>query len=537
MPITPYPSRIPSMNQYANLQREVRENSQQDLYETPSSFPMKSLPDILRPARLSSPNYDNNPFLAQLQKNEAPLDATTTSAGGIARGEHIPPRSGMQRSSMQQPFAHSTENLSSDAQRAMRPRHLVTDSLLKEGQLHPYSMPSSLPLSSIPARPKFALSPLAPGTLLRAGRYRLRELQERQDWLEGVFEAMWIAQDAQRSGSQVMICELVTPDSKSMVMQSTLRNATMALTSVGRHPHILTLWDAFSDQGHSFFVFEPIEGETLAAHMRRTGHVFPEQDAVECCLQMTEILEVLLQQSPPLVHGFIRPEHIVMKRMGSEYILTNFSIVLASGATQYVSNVNHSALSPYTAPEAKRGIIDVHSDLYSLLATAYHMVTGSIPANLGDKIPPRAQRLNSTISSKFDAILARGLHPVPTQRYLRLSELRQDLLAMRSVSGTVSSRNGQLAEPQLVKQEQPTSTQRTNATQPMPPNPNNSLSQILPSMLASGIVDDQEKKMLLPRPEELTPIPERNDSQQAMFWLVGILLCLALIVIVSRGLM
>src|SRR5437763_7039094 len=139
----------------------------------------------------------------------------------------------------------------------------------------------------------------------------------------------------------------------------------MALTSVGRHPHIPTLWDAFSERGRNFFVFEPIEGESLLARMRRTGRPIPEQDVIECCLQMTEVLELLAQQSPSLVHGLISPEHIIIGRSGSQFILTNFSIILAGGATQFVSGIERTHLSVYTTPEFVRGVIDVRSDLFS----------------------------------------------------------------------------------------------------------------------------------------------------------------------------
>ncbi|GAC1401389.1 MAG: hypothetical protein NVSMB49_15720 [Ktedonobacteraceae bacterium] len=421
-------------------------------------------------------------------------------------------------------------------QRSIRPSRLVTDALSKEAQQQQLGSSSSFSSGPTPTLPKnatpFELLQLAPGTLLRGGRYRLRELQSRQNWLGGVFEATWIAQDAQRSGSQVTICELVTPESKSMVMQSTLRNATMVLTSVGRHPHIPTLWDAFSDQGRNFFVFEPTIGESLATRMRRTGRALAEQDVVECCFQMIEILELLAQQSPPLVHGLIRPEHIIIGRTGSEYILTNFSIILAGGATQYVAGIDR--FTPYIAPEFVRGTIDGHSDLYSLLATAYHTVTGSPPVNAGVNIP-QARSLNPTVSPAFSAILTRGLRPIASQRYQRLSELRQDLLAMRSVNGTLTTNGNSLAGAETPKAERPVTIQATQSAQQT--SQVDMLSQVLPSMLASSILDDQEQRLLLPRPEELPPMPMRNDFQQAAFWLVGILICLIIIVIVSRGFM
>ena len=137
----------------------------------------------------------------------------------------------------------------------------------------------------------------------------------------------------------------------------------MALSQVGRHPHIPTLWDAFSDRGRNFFVFEPFDGEPLLSRMRRTGRAMSEQDVIECCLQMSEVLELLSQQSPPLVHGLISPEHILSARNGSQYALINFSLVLAGGATQFVSGIDRTRLSPYTPPEFMRGVIDGRSDL------------------------------------------------------------------------------------------------------------------------------------------------------------------------------
>ena len=268
-----------------------------------------------------------------------------------------------------------------------------------------------------------SVRPLLPGVLLRGGRYRLQEIQERQDWLSGVFEAVWIGKDAHRAGSQVVICEVVLPENTSVMTQTILRTATMALATIGRHPHIPALWDAFSDQGRSFFVFEPIEGETLMARMRYSGRALPEQEVIEFCLQLTDVLELLAQQSSQLVHGLIRPEHIILSRNSFQYILTNFSVVLAGGATQYIAGMERSRLSSYTAPEFVRGVVDVRTDMYSLIATAYHAVTGSAPSSISGSIP-QAQRINPNVSSAFDAILSKGLRTVPNQRYQRPSELR-----------------------------------------------------------------------------------------------------------------
>jgi serine/threonine protein kinase len=420
-------------------------------------------------------------------------------------------------------------------QAPLRASRLVTDPLARDG-LRPQQAQQTqqAPEASIRRSTPAAASStedrhqLAPGTLLRGGRYRLQEPLERQDWLSGVYEAVWIAQDAQRGASQVMMYELVLPEN-SIVTQSTLRTATMALTSVGRHPHIPTLWDAFSDQGRNFFVFEAVDGESLLARMRRTGRAIPEQDVIECCLQMTEVLELLAQQSPPLVHGLIRPEHIVISRYGAQYMLTNFSIVLAGGASQFVSGIDRTRLTPYVAPEFVRGLIDVRTDLYSLLATAYHAVTGSPPAGVSGSIP-QAQRINPNVSAQFDAILSKGLRPVSSQRYQRPSELRQDLLAMRSVSSTLVSNPGQQAEPALKAPVSSDSQPFSFASQSV----QDTVAQTFQS-IAPAETQVEENKSLVPPPEELPAMSQGNDLMASVIWAGLILVFLIVLVALSRG--
>jgi len=373
------------------------------------------------------------------------------------------------------------------------------------------------------------IRPLLPGVLLRSGRYRLQELQERQDWLSGVFEATWTGKDSQRGASQVTICEMVLPESTSVMAQTILRTATVSLASVGRHPRIPTLWDAFSDQGRSFFVFEPVEGESLMARMRFSGRALPEHEVIECCLQMTDVLDLLTQQSPQLVHGLIRPEHIIIGRNGTHYILTNFSIVLAGGATQYIAGLERSRLSPYTAPEFARGVADVRTDLYSLVATAYHAATGSVPASIGGSVP-QAQRINPNVSSAFDAILAKGLRAVANQRYQRPSEFRQDLLAMRSVRGTLVPDKSSVVSERSNPSPRSRNDQRADVSRQ---HESAGVAQALPIPLNTNDEFDEEAS-LLPRPEELPPMKAGNDGLNATLLLCLILVSCIVLVVLSR---
>jgi Protein kinase domain len=375
--------------------------------------------------------------------------------------------------------------------------------------------------------------PLTPGAQLRGNRYRLQELLERQDWLSGVFEAVWIGRDSQRGGQQVVICEVALPETASVMSQSILRTATMALANVGRHPRIPALWDAFSDQGRSLFVFEPIEGESLLQRLRYSGRPLPEQEVVECCLQMTEVLDLLSQQSPQMVHGLIRPEHIIASRNGSQYSLTNFSVVLAGGATQFVVGLERNRVSAYTAPEFVRGVVDVRTDMYSLIATAYHAVTGAVPSGISGSIP-QAQRINHAISSEFDAILTKGLRAVANQRYQRPSELRQDLLALRSVSGSlVSSGNSPAANVGMAPANYAPAQSARDSQQLQFAQRNQANFMPLPISMTTNDPEN-ERVLLLPKPEDLPPMKRGDDRLGAALWLSAILVSLIILVVLSQ---
>ena len=266
------------------------------------------------------------------------------------------------------------------------------------------------------------------------------------------------------------------------------------------------------------------------ARMRYSGRALPEQEVIECCLQLTDVLELLAQQSSQLVHGLIRPEHILLSRNSFQYMLTNFSVVLAGGATQYIAGMERSRLSSYTAPEFVRGVVDVRTDMYSLIATAYHAVTGSAPSSISGSIP-QAQRINPNISSAFDAILSKGLRTVPNQRYQRPSELRQDLLAMRSVSGTLVS--GQSSTSVLRNNSPLLGSKNGQRTDLSMRHPSDQVAQALPLLLNTN--DDMEDQvLLLPKPEDLPPMKAANNTLNAALLLSLILVTLVVVVILSQ---
>nr|BBH94784.1 hypothetical protein KTA_29830 [Thermogemmatispora argillosa] len=382
---------------------------------------------------------------------------------------------------------------------------------------------------------------LRAGELLQGGRYRLGECQGRHEWLAGAYEAFWLANDTRRGGAPVRICEFVLPREDRRLQGALVRSAAAALHTAGRHTQIPTLLDVFSEAERDFFVFEHTEGESLLLRLRRRGRPLSEQEVVECCLQMVDILEFLASQTPPIVHGLIRPEYIIAGRARAHYVLTGFSVMLASGATQFVTGMARSQLSPYTAPELSHGVIDTRIDLYALLATAYHLLTGCPPLRNQGRIPP-ARQLNPALSPGLEAILSRGLYsgqglrPDLSQRYQHPAQLRQALMERTTQApAPIQVAESFSPSPQPAGSESRSSSAPAPTTEPLTDTSEDPLRDhpLLQSLVASDPF--QREASLLPAPEELPPLPDSNDYRRVLLWAFTLFLSLALTIALARG--
>ena len=421
----------------------------------------------------------------------------------------------------------------------------------------------------------------SPGSFVCRGRYMLIEKYAVQRWTYGAYETHWRAQDLQQGGIIVIICAMEVPEIKATVTQSGLRAAMRALSSVGEHPHMPVLLDVFRDSGRDCFVFAlRSPGRSLLACMEQTGQKLQEQEAIACCLQITETLEAIAQQEPPIVHGFINPEHIMVTQSG-QWVLTDFSIVLASRANQYLTtNLDPVLLSPFVAPEFAQGVIDSRSDMYSLLMTMYYGMTGTLS---------KGQVLNASLSPSLAAIFIKGLHPIASRRYQQLSALRQDLQTVRPVVNTsvpagelTRKRNAQVTAQRLKQTNSafesmgeygenedvlmPWDAQEKASFIPIMQGRREHEAQALsPSMLPrqsealarevlhpqlsqparavyarseppGGAVDpwlEEPTGDLLPRPEGLPPILPGNNVLAAALWITGTLLCFLISVLLT----
>jgi len=223
-----------------------------------------------------------------------------------------------------------------------------------------------------------------------------------------------------------------------------------------RHPALPKVIDHFTDDQGQFLVMEFIPGDDLATLLARRGAPFPPEEAAYWADQLLDVLEFLHTQQPPIIHRDIKPQNLKLTARG-EIILLDFG--LARGAVALHPELTSGTIAPgytlqYAPPEQISGdATDARSDIYSLGATLYHLLTGEAPPTAQHRIdvlirnkqandslrPPH--EINPAVPSTLSAVLVRMLALTPQDRF-------QDVMAMRAALGTARSTvPTELAEP------------------------------------------------------------------------------------------
>ena len=194
------------------------------------------------------------------------------------------------------------------------------------------------------------------------------------------------------------------------------------IEALGRlhHANLVSATDAREDAGFCFLVMEYVEGENLAAVVRRCGPL-PPADACEIAQQAALGLEHSHRQG--LVHRDIKPSNVMLARDGTIKILDmglarlQDSLAPSEGLTGLGQVVG---TPEYVAPEQARGeaVIDVRADIYSLGCTLYYLLAGVPPFG-----PPEhasyAAKVAAHLHEPFPSIaLLRGDVPRPLQGVL-----------------------------------------------------------------------------------------------------------------------
>ncbi len=147
------------------------------------------------------------------------------------------------------------------------------------------------------------------------------------------------------------------------------------------HPNIIHIHDVFEENNTAYYVMEFIAGESLNDIVKRRG-ALPEAEAIGYIREVAAALEHIHDQS--IMHLDIKPANIMIRKRDNRAILIDFGL-----SKQYDTAGNQTSSTPvgisagYAPMEQyQQGGVNEFSpetDIYSLGATFYYLVTGKVP--------------------------------------------------------------------------------------------------------------------------------------------------------------
>jgi len=234
------------------------------------------------------------------------------------------------------------------------------------------------------------------------------------------------------------------------------------LASALNDPHICTIHDVGDEGGRPFIVMELLRGSTLRASIG--GRPMDLLRALDIAIEVAEGLQVAHARS--IVHRDIKPANIFITEDGHAKIMDfglaklaqdrRAAVSLSSSAPTASMSVEEGSRSghpggtaTYMSPEQARGeLLDSRTDLFSLGAVLYEMVTGqrafkgNTPAVVFDGIlnrsPEPASQINPQVPAALDQVIDKAMEKDRELRYQNAGDLVVDLRRLKRAlsSGT-----------------------------------------------------------------------------------------------------
>ena len=216
------------------------------------------------------------------------------------------------------------------------------------------------------------------------------------------------------------------------------------------HPNIVSMYDVGFDQGYHYIVMEYIEGETLKEYINRHERISID-NAVKFTIAIAEGLEHA--HAMGIVHCDIKPHNVLITKQGRIKV-TDFGIARAMNAgttMMYTNSIMGSA--HYLSPEQASGKpVNGSTDIYSLGAVLYEMLTGRVPyegetpisvalKHVRERLIPPT-RYNPSIPTLLEAAVIKALAKRPEDRFSNITEM---IAALRMSQGFVNSNSGRRA--------------------------------------------------------------------------------------------
>ncbi len=271
---------------------------------------------------------------------------------------------------------------------------------------------------------------IAPNTLIQ-NRYLIVHLIGK-----GGMGEVYLAVD-QRLGSAIALKRTFFSDDATLGSAFEREARTLARL---RHPVLPKVSDHFTEEGTQYLVMEHISGEDISKRLEALDKPFPLSWVLFWADQLLDSLTYLHTHEPPIIHRDIKPQNL---KLTDE----NHIVLLDFGLSKNTVGENRAATTtgsivgytPHYAPlEQIRGTgTDARSDIYSLSATLYQILSNSVPPDaltraeslingMPDPVKPVSE-LNAEVSKAVSDVIIKGMSVSQEQRYKNAREMQKAL--------------------------------------------------------------------------------------------------------------
>lgn len=303
-----------------------------------------------------------------------------------------------------------------------------TGKLAADGGSH--AMDATVPPGSTSGR-KQASKLLETGTLLNSRYEIVRRIGG------GGMGAVYLAKDRHLGDAPRAVKEMIETHLEESQHEKAIgdfKRESLLLTSL-EHPSIPTIYDYFYDElaNRFYLVMKFISGGDFSSRLRSApGGRIDEKTATTWGSEVADVLDYLHNRQPPIIYRDLKPANLMIDGNSGRVMLIDF------GIARWVNKLEEKGVTAvgtmgYAPPELFSGNVEPRSDVYSLGATLFHLLTGSDPQDnplliFDFEKNPLPRQVNPSISVEMERILMRSVEYKPEGRFRSAGEMRDALL-------------------------------------------------------------------------------------------------------------
>ena len=252
--------------------------------------------------------------------------------------------------------------------------------------------------------------------------------------------AVYRAEDLRLEGRICAIKEVCPdPDASPEALAQSREQFRREASTLARldHPNLPKVSDTFAESQREYLVMDFVSGRDLRQMVedeQRQGTFLEERRVLQWAEQLCSALQYLHSQDPQILHRDIKPANIKLTPEGL-IKLVDFGLVklLATDDTRTVTVLQGRGTVAYTPLEqygGDTGHTDVCSDIYSLGATLYHLLTNQPPEDAKQRfLAPNAlifpRTINPHISPAMERAILAAIAMHPDQRPPNMTTFRE----------------------------------------------------------------------------------------------------------------